>query len=146
MDDLKELLELLNRHEVEYLIIGAHAVARYGYVRATKDIDVWIRKETETAKRVASALKEFGADIGEEGAAELAGPKNRMVRFGVAPNMVDILNFTDFGDFDEIWEGRVEGELIGVKVHFPSKSALIEMKRRSGRPQDLVDIQRLEQD
>ena len=40
MDDLKELLELLNRHEVEFLIIGAHAVAKYGYPRATKDIDV----------------------------------------------------------------------------------------------------------
>ncbi|MCC7102859.1 MAG: hypothetical protein IT206_07255 [Fimbriimonadaceae bacterium] len=144
MDDLRELLELLNRHEVEYLIIGAHAVAKYGYPRATKDIDLWIRKEVATATKVAAALKEFGADIGEAGTTELAGPANRMVRFGVAPNMVDILNFTSYDDFDEVWQGRVEGEFIGVSVHFPSKAALIEMKRRSGRPQDLVDIQKLE--
>lgn len=144
MDDLRELLELLNRHEVEYLIIGAHAVAKYGYPRATKDIDLWIRKEMTTATKVAAALKEFGADIGESGAAELAGPANRMVRFGVAPNMVDILNFTSYDDFDEVWQGRVEGEFIGVRVHFPSKAALIEMKQRSGRPQDLVDVQKLE--
>lgn len=144
MDDLRELLELLNRHEVEYLIIGAHAVAKYGYPRATKDIDLWIRKEMATATKVAAALKEFGADIGEAGTAELAGPANRMVRFGVAPNMVDILNFTSYDDFDEVWQGRVEGEFIGARVHFPSKAALIEMKRRSGRPQDLVDIQKLE--
>lgn len=124
MEDLRELLELLNRHEVEYLIIGAHAVAKYGYPRATKDIDLWIRKEMATAAKVAAALKEFGADIGEADIAELAGPKNRMVRFGVAPNMVDILNFSDIGDFEETWQGRVEGEFIGVSRALSIESSI----------------------
>ena len=41
--DFKEFVELLNAHEVEYLIVGAFAVARYGVVRNTGHIDVWIR-------------------------------------------------------------------------------------------------------
>jgi hypothetical protein len=143
MDDLRELLELLKSHNVEFLIIGAHAVAHHGYPRATKDIDVWVRRDLENAKRLASALDEFGATIGEEGARAFAGDARKMIRLGVPPHLVDILNFTGDAEFEEVWQGKVAGSLVGVAVHFPSRSALIEMKRAAGRPQDLVDIDRL---
>lgn len=145
MDDLQELLELLASHKVEYLVIGAHALAHHGHPRATKDIDLWVRSEIENAQRLASALKEFGAAIGPDGMREFSGKEWRMVRLGVPPHMVDILNFAGGKDFEEVWEGSVEGELLGVKVHFPSKTALIEMKRAAGRPQDLIDVAKLEQ-
>ena len=135
MDDLQELLELLALHKVEFLVIGAHALAYHGHPRATKDIDLWVGSESENAQRLAGALKEFGAAIGPDGAEQFSQKEWRMVRLGVPPHMVDILNFAGGQEFDEVWQGRIQGELLGVKVHFPSRIALIEMKRAAGRPQ-----------
>ena len=51
----RELLLALNAHEVEYLVVGAHALAAHGYVRATKDLDVWVQP-LENAAKVLQAL------------------------------------------------------------------------------------------
>lgn len=98
----------------------------------------------ENAERLAEALREFGADLGPGGPTEFADEKQKMIRLGVPPNMVDILNFAGADKFEDVWNRRVEGQLFGVKVHYPSKAALIEMKRTAGRPQDLVDLEKLE--
>lgn len=145
MEDLIELLGLLRSHEVRFLIIGAHALGLHGHVRATKDLDLWVDRERANARRLGEALKEFGADIGPSGVGQFTSDSNQMIRLGNPPNMVDILNFADGAVFDEVWEGRFEGELWGVGVHYPSKTALIAMKKASARPQDLVDIERLSQ-
>jgi len=50
--DFKELLLAFNDEKVEYLIVGAHALAVYGYVRATKDLDVWIKPAETNARKV----------------------------------------------------------------------------------------------
>jgi len=59
--DFKELLLAFNDEKVEYLIVGAHALAVYGFVRATKDLDVWINPQETNAKRVIAGLSSFGA-------------------------------------------------------------------------------------
>jgi len=59
--DFKELLSAFNAHRVDYLVVGAHALAAHGYVRATGDLDVWVRPEAANAKRVLDALRAFGA-------------------------------------------------------------------------------------
>jgi hypothetical protein len=143
MDDLRELLNLLASHKVEFLIIGAHAVAHHGYPRATKDIDIWVRRDLDNARRLSEALAEFGAPIGEAGVSRFEGSDRSMIRLGVPPHMVDILNFAGDADFAEVWEGCVLGELLGVSVHFPSRSALIAMKEAAGRDQDKLDIKKL---
>lgn len=40
--DFREFIQLLNDHEVLYLVVGGYAVAFHGYPRYTKDIDLWI--------------------------------------------------------------------------------------------------------
>ena len=70
--DFKELLLAFNAHGVEYLIVGAHALAAYGHVRATKDLDVWVRPDRENAQRVLKGLSDFGAPLGDLTADELA--------------------------------------------------------------------------
>ncbi len=144
MDDLIELLGLLKSYDVRFLIIGAHALGFHGFTRATKDVDIWVDRDFANAEKLAKALAEFGASIGEEGVNRFSQSSNEMIRLGVPPNMVDILNFAGAEDFEEVWTGSVEGNLWGVTVHYPSKTALIAMKRTAGRPQDLADIQRLE--
>ena len=47
--DFNDLLSAFNAHGVEYLVVGAHALAAHGHVRATKDLDVWIHPSPENA-------------------------------------------------------------------------------------------------
>ena len=58
--DFKEFIELLNKHKVEYLVVGGYAVAMYGYPRYTGDIDFWVKPNSENAKKIVEALKDFG--------------------------------------------------------------------------------------
>lgn len=50
--DFRELLELLNKNEVEYLIVGGYAVIAHGYPRLTIDIDVWVKPSKENSKKL----------------------------------------------------------------------------------------------
>ncbi len=143
MEDLQELLELLKAQGVDFVIIGAHALAYHGFPRATKDIDIWASNDLENAERLAIALEDFGAALGPTGASDFAQPSQKMVRLGVPPHMVDILNIAGGESFAEVWRGRVEGTLLNVDVFYPSRDSLIRMKRAAGRPQDLVDLQKL---
>jgi hypothetical protein len=53
-NDFKELLELFNKHEVEYLIVGGYGLAFHGAPRVTGDIDIWVEPATDNAKRMSS--------------------------------------------------------------------------------------------
>ena len=84
-DDLKELLALLKSHEVDFLVIGAHAVAFYGRPRFTEDVDLWVNPAAENAKRLQAVLQLFGTPIGEEGARLFAQGERQMIRIGAPP-------------------------------------------------------------
>ena len=58
--DLKEFLESFNAQKVEYMIVGGIAVAYYGYPRYTGDIDIWVKKSQDNAKKIISAVNAFG--------------------------------------------------------------------------------------
>lgn len=143
-DDLSELLKCLTSHQVEFLVIGAHAVGFYSRPRMTQDFDVWIGRAGENVERLRKAMDEYGIPIGEEGARRFSRLDRQMVRIGVPPNMVDMLNFGGARSFEEVYASRVAGELDGVPLDFPSRDDLIAMKKIAGRPQDLADIERLE--
>ena len=55
--DFRDLLAVFNAHGVEYLVVGAHALAAHGHVRATKDLDVWVRPEADNAKGILKILE-----------------------------------------------------------------------------------------
>jgi hypothetical protein len=54
--DFKELIALLNKHKVRYLVIGGYAVARHAQPRATKDLDIWVQTTPKNAAAVYAAL------------------------------------------------------------------------------------------
>ena len=58
--DLKEFLQLLVKHDVEFMLVGAHAVAVHGFPRNTEDIDFWIKRDYANAVKVIAALDDFG--------------------------------------------------------------------------------------
>lgn len=141
--DFKDFIELLNRHDVHYLIIGGFAFSYYAEPRYTKDIDILVEQSLENAGRILKAIKEFGfADISlaEKDFLEIS----QIIQLGVAPIRIDILTSIKGVDFLEFWENRVIGRYGDIQVNFISKEDLIQCKRISGRMQDLADIEKLE--
>jgi len=141
-DDLKELVALFKSKNVEFLVVGAHALAFHGFPRATFDLDLWIRQSAENIHKVRVALDEFGFPIGDAGEREFQVPRKMLV-IGVEPHQVDVLAFLDGCDFDVAWSRREQGELSGVEVEYLSLKDYIQTKTASGRPKDLSDLERL---
>lgn len=141
--DLIDLLHEFNVDRVEYLIVGAHALAVYGHIRATKDLDVWVRPEPENANRILSALTRFGAPLQGLSPADLT-VRGTVFQIGVPPLRIDLITSIDGVEFSEAWPDRVETALGKELVTVISRHHLINNKRAAGRLQDLADIEQLE--
>jgi len=137
----KELLQLLNESQVEYLIVGGFAVMKYGEPRYTKDLDVWVNNSRQNSVRVVDALKKFGAPLEHDGInAETFADNQVVYQIGVAPVRIDILTGITGVEFSEAWKKRVAGTFFGVPVHFISLDDLTTNKQALGRSSDLKDL------
>ena len=141
--DFSDLLAAFNAHDVEYIVVDAHALAAHGHVRATKDMDVWVRPSRENAPRVLRALASFGAPLQDLSEQDLAGP-GLIFQIGVPPVRIDIITSIDGVDFAAAWPDRVEANLGGISVPVLSRQHLIVNKKATGRLQDLADVEWLE--
>jgi hypothetical protein len=143
--DYRDILSIFNEEKVEYLVVGAYAVAAYGLPRATGDIDLWINRERLNAQKVWLALGKFGAPLLDLTEDDL-GSSGVVFQIGVAPNRIDILTSIDGVEFHDAWRQRVEVNIEGLLVPVISRAHLIANKKTVGRPQDLADIDRLEKE
>ena len=140
--DLREFVASLNSNEVEYVIVGAFALAFHGLPRYTGDIDILVRPALENAQKLTKAISAFGfASVGLA-AADFLQP-GRVIQLGLAPNRIDLLTSITGLDFDEVWQHRVLSELDGLPVAFIGKGSLIKNKRATGRAQDKADLEAL---
>jgi hypothetical protein len=141
-EDWRQFIESLNSHGVEYVVVGAVALAHHGFPRYTGDLDVLVRNSTDNSKRLESALAEFGlAALGLK-AVDFVD-SYRVIQLGVAPNRVDLLTSLTGVTFDEAWAGRVETVIGTTRVNFIGREALIRNKRLTGRAQDKADLEAL---
>ena len=139
----KELLQLLNESQVEFLIVGGFAVMKYGEPRYTKDLDLWVHNSAQNSTRVVEALKRFGAPIEHDGiTAETFAEKQVVYQIGVAPVRIDILTTITGVEFSDAWKRKVSSTFFGVPVHFISLEDLIANKQALGRSSDLKDLKR----
>ncbi len=141
--DFSDLFRTFSAAGVEYLVVGAHAVIQYAEPRFTKDLDVWVNPSPQNAERVYRALADFGAPLIDVTQESFTDPE-LIYQIGVAPNRIDILMGIAGVEFDEAWENRFESTYGGVPIPVIGKAELIRAKRASGRPQDLLDVERLE--
>jgi hypothetical protein len=158
--DFKELIALLNKHKVRYLVVGGYAVARHAQPRATKDLDILVQTTPKNAAAVYAALAEFGAPLRTR-----AGPtddphtparkltakdfedRGTWYTMGVPPVAIDILSEIPGVRFSTAWNNRarlVVDETTGLTAHFISRSDLIAAKLAAGRPRDLADVDELQ--
>ncbi|HEX5375008.1 MAG TPA: hypothetical protein VFW48_02515 [Solirubrobacterales bacterium] len=152
--DIQGILETLVGDDVEFLIIGGVAVGFHGFVRGTKDVDIVPSPEPDNLAKLAKVLAALDAQVDgteEFGDEELPDPldpdalalggnwvlNTRLGRF-------DIMQW--IGD-DPLWEklspAAVEAEIGGLTLKVVSYDGLVALKEQAGRPQDLIDLQRL---
>jgi hypothetical protein len=142
--DFRDLLAEFNAHGVEFLVVGAHALAAHGLVRATKDLDVWVRPDPANAEKVLAALKAFGAPLHDLTAEDLSTP-GLIFQIGVEPIRIDVLTRIDGVHFASAWAERLEARFADQTVSVLSRAHLIQNKKAAGRDQDLLDVKWLEQ-
>lgn len=140
-EDLRQLLLAFNANGVEYLVVGGWAVGFYSEPRSTKDIDLFIRSGVKNSEAVFRALADFGAPLAGVTPADFRDSPDSVFQIGSSPVRADILQAVDGVEFDEAWRGRVEFSLDGIDVHVISAEHLIQNKLKSGRLQDLADVE-----
>ena len=140
--DFKEFLQLLNAHQVEYLLIGGYAVGYHGYPRATADMDVWIAIHPVNADKIVAVLRAFGFDLPELSAG-LFLAENQIIRMGVPPIRIEITTTISGVTFEECYTQRVVDVLDGVEVNLIDLNHLKINKQASGRYKDLNDLENL---
>ena len=142
-NDYKDMLLALSEEDVKFLLIGAYAMASHGYPRTTMDIDFWVMPSPENAEAVLRALTRYGAPLQGLTAADFQEP-GIIFQIGVAPQRVDILTSASGLNFDETLRRSAECTIDGVCVRVPCIDDLIQNKKATGRPKDLVDVTALE--
>ena len=137
--DFVEMLSALSAEGVEFLLVGAYAMAAHGWPRATGDIDIWVNPTSENAERVLRALRRYGAPLFDLTAEDLTRT-DTVFQIGVPPGRVDILSGVSGLTFEEAWSSRITAPIGDLTVPVIGFDALLKNKLATGRPKDLADV------
>ena len=144
--DMLDLFNLLDKYQVEYVIIGGMAVIFYGHVRLTGDVDIYFSNSEENIHKLYNALFDFwDGNIPSLTKPEELKRPDLILQYGVPPNRIDLINTVDGITFSEAWQTREEvsvnlpeGSLL---THFISLELLIRNKEKVQRRKDLDDLE-----
>jgi len=141
--DFKDMLSCLRDEKVDFIVVGAYALAVHGFPRATGDIDIWVRSDAENARKVMRALSKFGAPLSDVSENDFAVPE-MVLQLGVEPSRIDLLTSIDGVEFAEAWDEKISITINELEIHVLSKGHLIRNKLAAGRDKDQGDIVWLE--
>jgi predicted nucleotidyltransferase len=142
--DFKELLKLLNEHNVAFIIVGGYALAFHGAPRYTGDIDLFVKINDKNAHHILDALNEFGFSNVGLTIDDFLTPEN-VVQLGYPPVRVDIITSISGISWEDAFNNCEKGTLGDVPVLFIGKEQYIKNKKASGRAKDIADIEALNQ-
>jgi len=141
--DFKDLLASFNARKVEYLVVGAYALAFHGAPRFTGDLDILVRPGIGNGRRIVAALAEFGfTSLGLT--PEDFRQAGRVIQLGVAPVRIDLVTSLTGVPWKEAATGSRPGKYGDVRVRYLGKREFIKNKRAIGRSKDLADIEALD--
>ena len=123
-------------------MIGGYAVIVHGHPRLTNDLDVVIGAELENVERCLNALRDFGFSKTDLSPELFSMPKS-LVRIGVEPVRIEILNYLEGVDFEAAYERRIVRPVEDTELYVISLPDLIANKRTVGRDKDLLDVKEL---
>lgn len=130
--DFKELLELFNKHNVEYMIVGAYALAFHGAPHYTGDLDIFVRPNSINATRIMKALKDFGFDSFGLNEADFEKP-GFVIQLGVPPIRINILTTLTEISWEIANKNKVIGKYGDIQVYYIGREEFIINKRKIGR-------------
>lgn len=148
---LRELLERLVDAEVRFILVGGLAVNAWGYLRATRDLDLVPDPDPDNLKRLDSLLRELGGKVDVGGRLLESESISTFLKTGdrtlVLTDLgrIDVLQgLPQVPRFDELAEQAQDIDLDGLTVRVCSLEHLLAMKRASDRPRDREDAEALE--
>lgn len=141
--NFKDILFAFSAEKVEFMVVGGYAMAFHGFVRATGDIDLWIRISEENAEKVWRALGKFGAPLFNLNVEDLK-TRGMVFQIGIVPSRIDIITQIDGVEFEEAWKEHQIVIIEGLRIPLIGKSQLLINKKSTNRPKDLNDALWLE--
>lgn len=137
--DFSEFCALLNARRVEFVIVGAHALAFHGAPRFTGDLDILVRPTTENGQRLLDAIADFGFPTGGLTPEGVTNPR-QVIEMGVPPVQLHVMSAVDGVAWEDVWAGREAGPLGPHDVFFIGRAEFLKNKRAAARPKDLADV------
>ncbi|HNY77260.1 MAG: hypothetical protein RBS72_02640 [Sedimentisphaerales bacterium] len=141
--DFKELLASFNRHKIEFIVVGGHALAFHGAPHLTGDIDLFIRPTRENAEGILASLGELGFESLTVSADDFTRLGN-VIQLGVPPTRVDLITSLTGVSWHKADADKVPGRYGDIPVHFISRDDLIANKKATGRLKDAADLEALD--
>jgi hypothetical protein len=139
-----EFVERLQFHGVKFVIIGGYAVISHGYPRYTGDIDFFVEKSEDNARKLVNAINDFYGDQPQINQ-ECFLDDDRMCQFGDPPYRIDILVNVPGLVFEEVHPNCIHGKIGGKLAPIINLTDLIKSKQAAGRRKDLGDLEALEE-
>lgn len=140
--DFRDLLALFNELGVEYLIVGAYALAFHGAPRFTGDIDIFVKPDRKNAQRVLLAIRRFGFDFPNLTAEDFQSP-DKVVQLGVPPVRIDLITSITGVSWMEAESHKAAGTFGDLPVYYLGREQYISNKRATGRKKDMADLEAL---
>lgn len=141
--DFEDFVSLLNKHGVNYMVVGGYALAFHGKPRHTGDIDIWIDISDANAHSMVNVLNEFGmASLNMQKSDFLH--RGIITQIGYPPLRIDILNEIDGVSFADAYLNKLVIDIDGLPVKYIGLNDLIKNKQTSARSQDITDVKELD--
>ena len=144
IDEHREMLVLLRKHDVNFLVIGGYAVIYYGYERTTGDMDFWLQPTLENFRNLKNALEDFGIEKDDLQSLDDIDPTQANVFFfGEKPRQIDFLTKVSGVSFEDASREAEHFQLEDITVPVIHLQHLI-LTKMTGRLKDAADIDELQ--
>ena len=138
---VRDVLIALNKNKIKYLIHGGFAVGAYGYIRGTKDIDIWMEPKEDNIKKTYDVFSKMNyVPTMHKTAEEFIKADGNHVIWLAYGFQVDIWVKSKEFTFEQLWKHRVKRSFENITCYYVSIDDLIKMKGATGRPKDLIDV------
>lgn len=137
--DFRDIVSAFCAAKVEFMLVGAYAVAAHGLPRATGYIDLWVECSQDNAERIWSALSQFGAPLESLSKQDFLN-QDTVVQLGVAPRRIDILTQLTGVDYSEAKPDRIVIDLEGITVPVIGLTHLLQNKAADLRTKRMLPV------
>jgi hypothetical protein len=134
IQDFEDMLSLLNKHEVKYLVVGGLAFIYHAKPKYTKDIDIWIDAAEDNVFKVNRALEEFGSP-------SFLTPNHpeEILQIGIEPDRIDLIQNLEGVAFSSAWNNRITDRYGDTSAFWICIDDLIRLKSRIDQPRHQED-------